>query len=81
MLKTLELMNEESFDGAFDASLGDSTSQKIPEHVDPRSIQIAEERGIPGTGFQSCHRERGIDVVACVYLRRGDKNLRQTADG
>jgi hypothetical protein len=42
VLKTLELMNEESFDGPFDALLCDSTGQKIPEHVDPRSIQIAE---------------------------------------
>ena len=54
----------------------DSTSENISEHIDLRSIQIAEEGGILGTVLQSCHRERGIDVVARVYLCRADKNIR-----
>jgi hypothetical protein len=41
-------MNEESFDALFDASLCDSASQKIPEQIHPRSVQIAEEGDIPG---------------------------------
>jgi hypothetical protein len=71
-------MNEESFDTAFDASLCHSTREKIPEHIHPRSIQIAEKGSIPGTTFQRRHCERGIHIVARVYLRRADKHIRQT---
>jgi hypothetical protein len=33
-------MNEEPFDVVFDPPLHDSTSERIPEDIDPRSIQI-----------------------------------------
>ena len=42
-------MNEELFDVVFDASHYDSTSENVSEHIDLRSIQIAEEGGILGT--------------------------------
>jgi hypothetical protein len=37
-------MNKESFDAAFDASLCDSASQNIPEHIDAHSVRIRESR-------------------------------------
>jgi hypothetical protein len=63
-LRTLELINEESFEAA-----------------SMRPFAILRARNFPSTStraryrFQSCHCERGIDVVAHVYLCRADKHI------